>query len=180
MEGRPVSLGEFLELPDYVTLAGGAFSLLGVWAAVRQNFGLAALFLLLSVPCDYFDGKVARARGRRHPDFGKALDTIVDAVSFAAVPVVFGYCLGLQQPLQVAALLVFAGAAVLRLARFTVLPPDPQAFVGMPVTYNNLILPGAYLLLTSWLPPSWGAALLTCLYLLCAFLMASTIRWKKF
>lgn len=180
MERKSISLAYFLELPDYVTLVGGACSLLGAWAAVRQQFWLAALLLLLSVPCDYFDGKVARARGRRHPKFGEALDTVVDAVSFAAVPVVFGYCLGLQHPLQVLILLLFAGAAVLRLARFTVLPADPKAFVGMPVTYNNLILPGAYLLAASWLPPSWSNTLLTGLYLLCAWLMGSTIRWKKF
>lgn len=180
MERQPVSLRHFVELPDYVTLAGGACSLVGAWAAVRQQFRLAALLLVAAALCDYLDGKVARARGRRHPEFGKALDTVVDAISFAAVPVVFGYCLGLQHPFQVLVLLIFAGAAVLRLARFTVLPADPRAFVGMPVTYNNLILPGAYLLVAAWLPPPWGATLLTGLYLLCAYLMASTIRWKKF
>ena len=51
------TLRQFLELPDYLTLLGGVFGVLGALAAIDHRFTLAACLLLLSVPCDYFDGK---------------------------------------------------------------------------------------------------------------------------
>ncbi len=180
MDRQKTSISNFLELPDYLTLFGGFLGILGALAAIDHRFTLASVFLLITVPCDYFDGKIARARGRLHPEFGKALDTIVDTASFGVCPVIFGYCLGLNSLLQAAVLLVFAGAAVLRLARFTVLPPDREAFTGMPVTYNNLIFPLAYLFLDAVGLDNLISYLLTPLYLTSAYLMASSIRWKKF
>jgi CDP-diacylglycerol--serine O-phosphatidyltransferase len=174
------TLLKFLELPDYLTLLGGVFGILGALAAVDHRFSLAAAFLLCSVPCDYFDGKIARAIHRRTPEFGKALDTIVDTISFGVCPVVFGYCLGLESVVHIVILLIFSGSAALRLARFTVIPPDPEAFTGMPVTYNNLIFPITYLLFHLLNLEVLLTGALTILYLLAAFLMTSTIRWKKF
>lgn len=180
MKASQCSIFTFLELPDYLTLLGGMLALSGALAAINQRFTLAAGFLLLSVPCDYFDGKLARARGRRSPEFGKALDTIVDTASFGVCPVIFGYALGLTAPLQVFLLLLFAASAMLRLARFTVLPPDPVYFVGMPVTYNNLFIPGAYLAFSGLRLEGLMLSGLSVLYGLSALLMASRIHWKKF
>ena len=174
------TIRQFLELPDYLTLLGGVFGILGALAAVDHRFPLAAAFLLCSVPCDYFDGKIARAIQRRNPEFGRALDTIVDTISFGVCPVVFGYCLGLESVVHQVILLIFSGAAALRLARFTVCAPDPKVFTGMPVTYNNLIFPITYLLFHLLKIEVLLTGALTVLYLLAAFLMTSTIRWKKF
>ena len=180
MHESKASIFGFLELPDYLTLLGGALGILGALAAIDNRFLLAAVLLVLTVPCDYFDAKLARALGRRYPEFGAALDTIVDTVSFGLCPVIFGYCLGLDSPFQVALLIIFTGAAVLRLARFTVLPASREAFVGMPVTYNNLIFPLTYLVLSAVGLTVAVPYLFTLLYPASAYLMASTIRWKKF
>ncbi len=180
MDKSNARLFHFLEPPDYLTLLGGLLGLLGALAAVSHRFVLAAVLLLLTVPCDYFDGKIARALGRRHPEFGAALDTIVDTASFGIIPVIFGYSLGLNSAIHLAVLLIFAGAAVLRLARFTVLPPNPEAFTGMPVTYNNLFFPALYLILYYSGFETLVPTLFTPLYLVAAYLMGSTIRWKKF
>ena len=179
MNKSNISIFNFLELPDYLTLLGGMLGILGALAAINHRFTLAAVLLVLTVPCDYFDGKIARVMGRRHPEFGAALDTIVDTVSFGVCPVIFGYCLGLTSVFHLAILILFAGAAILRLARFTVLPSSQEAFTGMPVTYNNLIFPIIYLILSSMGLKALVPHLFTILYLACAYLMASTIRWKK-
>jgi phosphatidylserine synthase len=154
--------------------------ILGALAVINHRFILAAVLLVFTVPCDYFDGKIARARSRVYPEFGAALDTIVDTVSFGICPVIFGYCLGLDSLFHLAILIIFAGAAILRLARFTVLPPSQEAFTGMPVTYNNLIFPISYLILNFTGLKALVPFLFTILYLASAYLMASTIRWKKF
>lgn len=180
MKPSSVSIYAFLEPPDLLTLLGVILALLGALAAVACHFQGAAVLLLLSVPCDYFDGKLARLWGRRLPEFGKALDTIGDTAAFGVCPVIFGYALGLTSPLQILLLLLFALSAVLRLARFSVLPADPQAFVGMPVTYNNLIFPLSYLLLTGLGLDHLVAPGLSLLFGVSAVLMASTVRWKKF
>ena len=180
MNKANTSIFNFLELPDFLTLLGGMLGILGALAAINQRFPLAAVLLVLTVPCDYFDGKIARGMGRQYPKFGAALDTIVDTVSFGICPVIFGYCLGLNSLFHLAVLILFAGAAILRLARFTVLPPSQEAFTGMPVTYNNLIFPISFLILNSLGLKFLVPVLLTLLFLASAYLMASTIRWKKF
>ena len=48
------------------------------------------------------------------------------------------------------------------------------------MTYNNLIFPITYLLFHLLKIEVLLTGALTVLYLLAAFLMASTIRWKKF
>lgn len=180
MEKSDKSIFHFLEIPDYLTLLGGMLGILGVFAAINHRLSLAAVLFLFTVPCDYFDGKIARAVGRRHTEFGEALDTIVDTVSFGIGPVIFGYCLGLNSLFHIVILMVFAGAAILRLARFSVLTADPEAFTGMPVTYNNLIFPILYFLVSVFSLCTIMPVLFSLLYLASAALMASTIRWKKF
>jgi CDP-diacylglycerol---serine O-phosphatidyltransferase len=180
MKTSKASIFNFLEFPDFLTLFGGILGVLGAMAAINHHFPLAAVLLVLTVPCDYFDGKIARVLGRRYPEFGAALDTIVDTVSFGICPVIFGYCLGLSSLFQATILIIFVGAAILRLARFTILPSSQEAFIGMPVTYNNLIFPLSYLVLHSAGLNSLVPWLFPILYLASAFLMASTIRWKKF
>lgn len=173
-------LHKLVELPDYVTLAGAAAAILAMFAAIEQRFTAAALLMLVSVTCDYCDGKVARAVKRRHSEFGAALDTVSDGVAFGAAPVVFGYCLGLDAWPAVAALLLFAAAAILRLARFLALPYCSTHFAGMPVPYNSIFLALAYFALSGFASESLIVPAFVLLYLGLAALMISRIRWIKF
>lgn len=169
-----------VELPDYVTLAGVAAAIVSMLAAIEHRFALAALLLLAATACDLADGKVARAVGRRNWQFGAALDALSDAVAFGAAPAVFGYCLGLDGPIAVCALVAFAVAALLRLARFLALPYSASEFTGMPVTYNGVFVPVAYFALQAFAAEPAIVPALTALYLGLAALMVSTIRWIKF
>lgn len=177
MERRMLHL---IELPDYVTLAGLAAAILSMLAAIEHRPGLAALLLVAATVCDLADGKVARAVGRRNPRFGSALDALSDAVAFGAAPAVFGYCAGLDGPAGVCALVGFAAAATLRLARFLALPYSSTEFTGMPVTYNGVFVPAAWFALQALAPAAAMVPALAALYLVLAALMVSTVRWIKF
>ncbi|HZD59308.1 MAG TPA: CDP-alcohol phosphatidyltransferase family protein [Anaerolineae bacterium] len=181
MEKKSNSILSFMELPDYLTLLGSAFSILAMIYSINQRFVMAAILLILAVLCDFYDGKIARLINRKNKQFGEVLDTSVDAVSFVAAPVIFGYSLGLRSPIAIAALIFFASIALLRLARFScVRTTDKGFFVGMPVTYNNLILPIAYLVIHTASVERFLHPVLLLLYFVAALLMSSTIKWIKF
>ena len=174
------SIRKLIDLPDYVTLLGGAAASLAMLAAIEQRFSIAALLMLLSVLCDFIDGKVARAIKRKNTEFGSALDAVTDIVSFGATPMIFGYCLGMNSPLSVTVLLLFAGTAALRLARFLAIPYSSRTFTGMPVTYNNIFIPLTYFGLQVFSLENHIILLFLLLYLCLSALMISSIRWIKF
>ncbi|MBI4733998.1 MAG: CDP-alcohol phosphatidyltransferase family protein, partial [Rubrobacteridae bacterium] len=148
MRNNSNSVFKFLELPDYLTLLGGVFSVIAMLYAINEAFVAASVFLILSVLCDFYDGKIARLINRKNKVFGEVLDTCVDTISFVVAPLVFGYQVGLKSVPEVILMLVFVCAALLRLARFScVRTTDKGYFLGMPVTYNNLIFPFAYILM---------------------------------
>ena len=180
MDEKDHSIFRFMELPDYVTLLGGISSILAVMSAVNQAFVPASMLLILSVFCDYFDGKIARRMNRKNTRFGETLDSVVDAVSFAAAPVFFGYSLGMRSPALVKVLLLFVSGCLLRLARFSCIKTEKGHFIGMPVTYNNLIFPAAYLLMHFFKLEKFLIPAFTFLFLSSTVLMTSRIKWRKF
>ncbi len=179
MDKKEYSISRFLELPDYVTLLGAIFSILSMLCSINHLFSTASILLILSAFCDYFDGKIARAIKRKHTQFGEALDNVVDSVSFAIAPIIFGYSLGLRSPFSIAVLLIFASACFLRLARFNCIKAK-GFYIGMPVTYNNLIFPLSYLILRIMHMENVLIPLFLSLYLVTSFLMTSRIVWRKF
>jgi|SRR5437763_9574850 len=174
------SLAGLIELPDLITLAGLFSAFLAVAVAVNGQLELGAALLLVAVLGDLFDGKVARAIGRRNREFGAALDTVADAVAFGAAPALFGLCAGLDTAFGVLLLATYLASAVLRLARFQSSPWNPGHYTGMPVPYGNVAVALCYLLLTALGASSYVAPTLMLLYPLLALLMVSTLRWPKF
>ena len=175
----PRSLAKLVELPDLVTLAGLSCAFLAMAAAIQRQLELAAALLLVAVLGDIFDGKVARAIGRRNREFGAAFDTVCDAVAFGAAPALFGLCAGLDHAFGMVLLSTYLAAAVLRLARFQSSPWNANHFTGMPVPYGNVAIALAYLLLTGFGGQAYVAAALMLLYPALALLMVSTLRWPK-
>lgn len=174
------SLVALIELPDAITLAGLISAFLAVAVAIEGRLELAAALLLLAVLGDIFDGKVARAIGRRNKDFGAAFDTVSDAVAFGAAPAAFGLCAGLNHALGLLIIAAYLAAAVLRLARFQSSPWNPKHYTGMPVPYGNVGVALCYLVPTSLGSASLATPALMIVYPLAALLMVSTVRWPKF
>jgi CDP-diacylglycerol---serine O-phosphatidyltransferase len=152
--------------------------------AFEGRYEPAVVAIVVAALLDGVDGRVARLlKGTSR--FGAELDSLADFVNFGVTPALMLYSFLLKDLKAVGwiAVLVFAIAMVLRLARFNVMLDDPHRpewkknfFTGMPAPAGALtsMLP----LYLSFLGVSMGpaAAPIALVYLLgLAFLMVSTI-----
>ncbi|MDP6116942.1 MAG: CDP-alcohol phosphatidyltransferase family protein [Planctomycetota bacterium] len=164
----------YIELPDYLTLAGMLGGIVSIFASLEGYPAIATLLICFSIFCDFFDGRVARKMGREG-DFGVQLDGFNDYLTSIIAVCAFGYSVGLQSPLAVCCMVIFCFGGALRLSRFAITGTVDGYYEGLPVTCG-LAIPGAY-----WLSQlmGWGIGWLEALYAAGAFLMVSTIRVKK-
>lgn len=164
---------ELLGPATVISLLGLAAAALGTLLAVRGRIELAVVCLIVSGVCDLFDGYVARrtTRSERAERFGRAMDGIVDIPSFGLAPVVLVASTG-PGPWFPPVAVLFVLCAGLRLAYFdvhgTVKTGTREYYLGVPVTYVALVLPIAFIPLSSLAPAARGAGL-TVLLLLLAF-----------
>ncbi len=145
----------FYNYTVFPTYLGFASGMLGLFFALRGK-PLAAVFcLMVSGVLDMFDGKIAKTRERTDPEkkFGIQIDSLSDFVCFGVLPAAIGYSIGMNRLLYVAILIVYALAALIRLAYFNVMEEERQAqttearkeYEGLPVTSVALIIPFLYI-----------------------------------
>ncbi|MBB4039410.1 CDP-diacylglycerol--serine O-phosphatidyltransferase [Microvirga flocculans] len=171
-------------IPNIITLIALCLGLTAIRLAFEGRYEPAVVAIVVAALLDGVDGRVARLlKGTSR--FGAELDSLADFVNFGVTPALILYSFLLHELKAVGwiAVLVFAIAMVLRLARFNVMLDDPHRpewkknfFTGMPAPAGALtsMLP----LYLSFLGVSVGpaAAPLALVYLLgLAFLMVSTI-----
>ncbi len=135
---RPVPLR--IILPNLVTLLALSMGLTGIRFAIDGQFQIAVLVVIIAAVLDGLDGRLARAlRGTSR--FGAELDSLADFVDFGVAPGLILYLWNLHQMKSLGwfAVLVFAIACALRLARFNVALDNPDRpaweghfFTGMP------------------------------------------------
>ena len=159
---------------DFFTFANAAFGVLAAVFAIRQEFTLAAIFLLAAVLMDFLDGKVARLFNKTHP-YGKELDSLADAVSFGLAAAIFGYmyleAYSTNNIFTIAVFVLFVLCGIARLARFNILKIKGY-YLGIPITTNGVIIPIIYFIgLGAWIYPY--------IYLLSSILMISSFKVKK-
>lgn len=150
----------FLGFYDYtvvLTYISLGISVFGITMALEGNFRMAIFCLALSGLCDMFDGKIARTKKNRTEDeknFGIQIDSLCDVVCFGVFPAMICYCLGVNTPVGVAALIFYSIASVIRLAYFNVTEAKRQTqteenrkyYQGLPITSMAIILPFLYLM----------------------------------
>lgn len=158
-----------VKLADLFTLGGVVFGFLAIVFSINNWMNLAAVVMVVAVILDYLDGKIARAT-RRGGSFGKELDSLADTISFGVAPTVFGFSL-IQSPLAIIAYTLFLFACILRLARYNIMHIK-NAYAGMPITMNGLIVPALYFFHAP-------AVYYPYIYLLLSVLMISTLKIKK-
>lgn len=136
-----------------LTYAGLLLSTLGmVLAFTCDKINYSICCLMVAGICDLFDGMVARRCKRTDEEkmFGIELDSLVDTMSFVALPVCIFIAMGLNQIWDIVIFMVFALAGVARLAYFNIDTADSEKaikhYVGLPVTYVALIFPLLFLL----------------------------------
>ncbi|KAL9084417.1 MAG: hypothetical protein Q9159_005251 [Coniocarpon cinnabarinum] len=127
-----------LHLADVVTVGNeqGFCGYMSILSSLRYclgnpshftNLWLALAFMPFGLFFDFFDGKVARWRGKASL-MGQELDSLADLISFGASPAAAAFAIGMRTPVDQICLTYFVICALLRLARFNVtvsqLPKD--------------------------------------------------------
>ncbi|MEJ1158256.1 CDP-diacylglycerol--serine O-phosphatidyltransferase [Prosthecomicrobium sp. N25] len=171
-------------LPNLVTLLALCAGLTAIRMALEERWEWAVGAVVLAALLDAVDGRVARwVKGTSK--FGAELDSLADFVNFGVVPGLLLYIWMLEEirSLGWLAVLAFAIAGALRLARFNVMidkpKPDWQAnyFTGMPAPAGavTVLLP-LYLNDFITIPHNRAIATVIAVYaLFVAFMMVSTI-----
>ena len=150
----------FLGIYDYtviLTYISLGISVFGITRALEGDFKVAIFCLALSGLCDMFDGKIARTKKNRTDDeknFGIQIDSLCDVVCFGIFPAMICYCLGVNTPAGIGALIFYSVASVIRLAYFNVseakrqneTSENRQYYQGLPITSMAIILPFLYLM----------------------------------
>lgn len=157
---------------DLFTLTGLLFALGALLATAQRHPELALGLLFLAVLCDAFDGVLARRFGLAR-DFGRYLDGFVDVFIYLIGPAALFYTMGFDAPWDLAILVAFIAAGLIRLSVFNdignveVQVAGQEAklgYLGMPVFWAAFVAAGYYPLLNLAGPdlaePALGAVLL--------------------
>lgn len=127
-------------VPNFLTLCGLSAGLLSIQKAIDGQWDHAVLLITFSAIIDTMDGALARLL-RATSKFGAELDSLSDFLCFGVAPafVLYLWAMHAAGPVGWIAVLVFAIACALRLARFntmTEIDPRPdwarKFFTGIP------------------------------------------------
>ena len=140
---RRSSLSFVRDRANLLTLMGLVCGILAIWLTARGLYVTATTALLWALFCDWFDGPVARRMTDRTNEdraFGAQLDSLADIVCSGVAPAMLLIFIGDLDPwyLPGAALLVAAGA--IRLAHFNVFGADNDAYSGLPIDSNIIVV----------------------------------------
>ena len=131
-----------------LTYAGMLLAVLGmVLAFTAEKINYSYCCLMLAGICDLFDGMVARRCKRTEEEkaFGIELDSLVDVMSFIALPICIFIAMGFVTPVHIVLYMLFALCGIARLAYFNIATADSEKaikyYIGLPVTYTALIFP---------------------------------------
>lgn len=150
-------------LPNLFTTASLFCAFISIVQAMEQNFGLAALMIMLSMLFDGMDGRVARLT-HTQSEFGVQFDSIADMTAFGVAPalVMYKFCLYTLGGLGWAAAFVYCLCAGVRLARFNcnVGVVDKRFFQGLPSPAAAALLAGfVWLAVENKMPTFLGESL---------------------
>ena len=173
-------------LPNLVTVLAICAGLSGIRFGFEGRFEPAVVMVLLAAFLDGIDGRLARML-KATSKFGAQMDSLADIVNFGVAPalVLYAFLLDRAGSPGWIAVLLFAIACGLRLARFNVLDEDhdrpiwqSEYFVGVPAPAGAVLvmLPLYLYFLRTGLEPSRPAAFVaTGFTILVAFLLVSRL-----
>ncbi|AUG56057.1 CDP-alcohol phosphatidyltransferase family protein [Acetivibrio saccincola] len=130
-----------------LTYIGIAAAVLGIYFSFVKNIRYTLLCLIICGVCDLFDGAVARKCKRTEEEklFGIEIDSLADIMNFVALPIAIFCGMGLTSLYNIIIYVVYALAAVTRLAYFNVNAKKSgtetplKYYTGLPVTFSALI-----------------------------------------
>ncbi len=171
-------------VPNVVTLLAICAGLTAIRMGFEQRYELAITAIAVAAFLDAVDGRLARAL-KSTSRFGAELDSLADFVNFGVAPgmVLYFWSLHTIKFAGWLAVLIFAVAMALRLARFNVAldapaPPRWHAdyFTGIPAPAGALVVMLPIYVSFLDLPPWMGNVWVSCLYVLgIGFLIVSRV-----
>lgn len=140
-----------------LTYCGMLFGFFGLLRVISQDYGNAALCLMLAGVCDMFDGAIASTKERNESEkrFGIQIDSLSDLICFGMLPAVFVYMISEKNAFVGLIASLFVLCALIRLAYFNVLEEERQrqtpnesrkSYLGVPVTTVAVFLPALFLM----------------------------------
>lgn len=180
----PLRQGVYI-LPNLFTTAGLFAGFFAVISALRGDFRLGAIMILVAQCCDVLDGRVARLT-RTGSSFGVQYDSLSDLVAFGVAPAILVYAWTLEDLGRwgwlAASLYLTCGA--LRLARYNVQvsTAERRHFLGLPIPAAAAVIATTVLLHYDFrgeVAPHRPWLMILVMFLL-AGLMVSEVRYLSF
>lgn len=141
-------------IPNLITLANLMSGTIAVFYAIFGNLPMAALFVVIGIGFDFFDGFAARILNVQG-ELGKQLDSLADMVTSGVVPGIVMFQLILRATnnkfieavftIEDFQFLPFLGlsvtlASAYRLAKFNIDTRQTSSFIGLPTPANTLLI----------------------------------------
>lgn len=171
-------------LPSVFTLTNVFFGFLSLTSTFYGRYRWAALWIIIAAILDGLDGLVARAT-KTSSDFGIQLDSLADAISFAAAASLLMYFWGLKVlgPAGIFFSFLFIVGGLLRLARYNVRTkslPDRRFYQGLTVPSAAIFLASVVIFHPEPNYQTLNAFYLSALVVIISLLMISTLRYRNF
>jgi CDP-diacylglycerol--serine O-phosphatidyltransferase len=163
-------------IPNIFTFLNLAFGMMSILLTLTGNEKSAAVMILCAAFVDRYDGKIAR-KINVVSELGKELDSLCDLISFGAAPAVLCWSTFLSNYRIIGYVIsiIFPIAGAYRLARFNI-TEGHGVYTGIPITIAGSIMALDILISQSIVSHDTVS---TVLMLLLAYLMVSSIKFKK-
>ena len=170
-------------LPSLFTTGNVFCGFYALIAAMNEQFFLSAVAIGLAIIFDILDGRVARLT-KTTSSFGSEYDSLADVISFGMAPALLAYSWVLQPfgRLGWMAAFLFLLCGALRLARFNVTKPNPDAdqFIGLAIPAAAAMIASIILAFEDLFATRLNPMIMVGVVYLLAFLMVSNIRYPAF
>ena len=147
---QPTILSYVKDIPNLLSLAGLACTLLAIYYAIEGVYALSMIGMVWAVAFDWADGLVARRlKGRTATDaqFGGQLDVLIDIVSYGVTPAILLLSYGKFEPIFLVGAFIMVAAAAIRLSYFSTYGlAGGTKYTGLALDNNSLILVSIFLL----------------------------------
>jgi len=168
-------------LANFLSGLSLVFGFISIIFSLESHFTFACWAIIISVVFDGLDGQIARLNALPS-EFGKQLDSLVDAVSFGVAPSLLGYIFVYRSFYfwATSALFIYLVSSIVRLAKYNITPKEKLVnyFYGLPTTVSGGILASFILIYRKYtrLPPHFIFVLIV---LCMACLMISKVRYPN-
>lgn len=134
----------FFDLPNILSLAGLACTLLAIYFIVLGAYPAAMIGMIWAVAFDWADGLVARKmKGRSASDgrFGGQLDVLIDIVSYGVTPALLLLSYGDFDPIFLPGAFLMLAAGAIRLSYFSTFGlAGGTQYTGLAIDNNSIAL----------------------------------------